>query len=126
VHQTLLEPNGRAPVAVYATWFKMYPGDARDRWRPGLLADPRVAHFWDEPRSIGRLFFGRLPRIAGRAAPGTVAVEGDVLWDAYLLYGRDASWDGDDTPPDPISWGRTILLTQETFRREFLSVLARP
>ena len=108
---------------MYAIWFNMFPGDARDRWRPALLADPRVLHFWDDARSIGRLFFKTLPRLAARQAPGTIELEGDVLWDAYLLFGPDARWDADDSPPDVISWGSTILATQAAFQREFFTAL---
>jgi hypothetical protein len=43
-----------------------------------------------------------------------------------LLYGRDARWEADDTPADVISWGAPILLTQETFKRDFLGALGRP
>jgi hypothetical protein len=126
VQQTLLDGNTGAPVRVYAIWFNMYPGDARDRWHSNLLPDGRVVHFWDETESVGRLFAGAVQRLAVRRAPQSIDLEGDVLWDAYLLYGRDARWEADDTPADVISWGAPILLTQETFQRDFLSALGRP
>ena len=113
-------------MRVYAIWFNMYPGDARDRWRSSLLSDPRVVHFWDEAQSAGRLFVGVLPRLAAQRAAQSIDVEGDVLWDAYLLFGRDARWEVDEAPPDVVSWGSTILLTRETFRRDLLNALARP
>jgi hypothetical protein len=125
VQHTLLDANASAPVRVYAIWFNMYPGDARDRWLHGLLPDSRVVHFWDETRSIGHLFYRTLPRIAARRAPLSKDIEGNVLWDAYLLYGPAARWDADDKPPDVVSWGSTILLTQETFRRDFVAALPR-
>jgi hypothetical protein len=90
-----------------------------------LLPDSRVVHFWDETRSIGHLFYRTLPRIAARRAPLSKDIEGTVLWDAYLLYGPAARWDADDKPPDVVSWGSTILLTQETFRRDFVAALPR-
>jgi hypothetical protein len=39
----LLSVNPKAPLRVYAVWFNMYPGDARERWRADRLTDPRVA-----------------------------------------------------------------------------------
>ena len=56
MQQTVLAPNVKAPVRVYAIWFNMYPGDAQQRWRSDLLPDVRVRHYWDEPRAIGRLY----------------------------------------------------------------------
>jgi hypothetical protein len=126
VQQSLLDANADGSLRVYAIWFNMYPGDARDRWRSGLLSDARVVHFWDEAQSAGRLFAGILPRLAVQRATRSIDVEGDVLWDAYLLFGRDARWEVDEAPPDVVSWGSTILLTQETFRRDLLNTLARP
>lgn len=126
VQQTLLDANAGASVRVYAIWFNMYPGDARDRWHSNLLPDARVVHFWDETESVGRLFAGAVRRFGTRRAPPSIELEEDVLWDAYLLYGRDARWEADDPPADVISWGAPILLTQETFQRDFLSALGRP
>jgi hypothetical protein len=126
VQQTLLDANADASLRVYAIWFNMYPGDARDRWRSSLLSDARVVHFWDEAQSAGRLFAGALPRLAAQRAAPSIDLEGDVLWDAYLLFGRDARWEMDEAPPDVVSWGSTILLTRETFQRNLLNALARP
>ena len=69
---------------------------------------------------------GALPRFATTRAPQSIDIDGDVLWDAYLIYGPDARWDGDQPPPGVISWGSTILLTRETFQSALLNALARP
>lgn len=126
MQQTLLDGNPNASVRVYAVWFNMYPGDARNRWRSSLLSDARVVHFWDDVQSIGRLMAGVLPRFATERARQSIDVDDDILWDAYAIYGRDARWDVDGAPPRVISWGSTILLTQETFRQALLDTLARP
>jgi len=42
---------------------------------------------------------------------------GDVLWDAYLLYGSDARWD--DAPTHLIHWGRTIVAARQSLRDDF-------
>ena len=121
MQQTLLGLNVDAPLRVYAVWFKMYPGDARERWRADLLTDARVRHYWDEPRSVGRLYLQTLPRIWPLRAAETVLPQADALWDAYLLYPADARWD--EQPPDVISWGATILQTQESLDRDLRRAL---
>lgn len=119
----LLERYPRANVRVYAVWFNMYEGDSRARWRRELMPDSRVEHFWDEGRVLGRRYFGDLARLASRQAPRTKATEGQVLWDAYLLYPAGATWEGSRT--DVISWGRTILLTRDTLQRDFAKYATR-
>jgi len=121
VQQTLLGPNRNAPLRVYAVWFNMYPGDARARWRAELLTDERVRHYWDEQRSVGRLFLQILPRLWSVRAPETVLPQADALWDTYLLYPADARWD--EAPPNAVSWGSTILQTKETLEQNVLQLL---
>lgn len=52
--------------------------------------DERIMHLWDGEREIQARFARRL----GIAEPG---------WDLYLLYGREARWDG-ELPPMPSFW----------------------
>jgi hypothetical protein len=54
-------------------------------------------HFWDERRLVGT-WYGRHPDYLNGA---------QVLWDAYLLYGRESRWD--DKPSHLLGWGGTIL-----------------
>jgi protein involved in polysaccharide export with SLBB domain len=49
--------------------------------------------------------------------------DADALWDAYLLYGRDADWG--DQPPGVISWGAPILRSSEALARD-LEQLVKP
>jgi hypothetical protein len=46
-----------------------------------LVADPRVRHFYDGQRLVGR---------AIAAALGMDGAAGEIAWDRYLFYGRDA------------------------------------
>ena len=119
----MLSPNQNARLRVYAVWFNMFPGDAREHWRADLLNDARVAHYWDEQRSVGRLYFQTLPQIWDKRAGGTLTPQDLALWDAYLLYAPDAQWN--DQPPDVVSWGATILLTRERLERDFKEILSR-
>ena len=123
MQQNLLDPNPRAAIRVYAVWFKMYPGDARARWRQALLPDSRAEHFWDESKAVGRLYHTLVPRMLGRRAPRSKEMEGDVLWDSYLLYAPDARWDS--APPEAVSWGSTIMMSRETLERDFRSLVRR-
>jgi hypothetical protein len=50
-----------------------------------------------------------------------VVPQADALWDAYLLYSADARWN--DDPPAVMSWGSTILQTQETLQRDIASIV---
>lgn len=75
----------------------MLATDARSRWRltGHTIDDPRVDHFWDEIRVVGRWF-------AGEANWD----EGDVMWGVFYLYGHDAAWG--DRLGQPIAHGGTI------------------
>ena len=65
-----------------------------------LLGDPRVTNFWDENKLAGSWFAQHVPGSRGYEVLS-------VSWDAYLLYGPDASW---DSAPGPlISVGRTVI-----------------
>ena len=62
-----------------------------------MITDPRVVHFWDEQRLVGR-WFAQLEN----------PVEGElgIVWDAYFLYPPEASW---DAKPEPLkSSGSTV------------------
>jgi hypothetical protein len=121
VQQELLGPNRKARLRVYAVWFNIFPGDSRQGWRPDLLTDSRVMQYWDEPRSVGRLYYQSLPQIWQMRAPETVPPQETTLWDAYLLYGPRARWD--EQPPDLVSWGSTILLTRDSLSRDLEEAL---
>lgn len=69
--------------------------DARDKWVPELLSDPRVSYFWDEERLSGVWFSDQ---ISGQQP---------LSWDSYFLYGPDATWE--DIPDPLISTGYTII-----------------
>lgn len=109
----LLDKVPEADLAVYAVWFEMVGGDSRSRWPEDLLTDPRVMHFWDDRKALGR-WYGRHPDYGGSTDA--------VVWDAYLLYRSGAAW-GDDGPSQLESWGRTIVQTREGLRRDLLSLL---
>ena len=75
------------------------PTDERSQWDEELLNDPRVTHFWDEERAAGEWF----------ANPDNLGIEypGQVMWDAFLLFGRDAHWDA--APSNLLASGWTVI-----------------
>lgn len=86
-------------------WFNMLPADARERWDPSLLTDPRVVHYWDAEAEIGRWFGEHRDEI------GFSYFSGAVVWDAYLLFGPDAEWR--EVPVPLESFGFTVLADKE-------------
>jgi hypothetical protein len=99
----------------------MYPTDRRENWPDDILTDPRVVHYWDEEKVIGRWYRQRMEEMRGARAPRTVGLAGDVLWDAYLVYGPEARWD--EAPTGLRRWGRTILRTQDGLRDAVAALL---
>lgn len=77
----------------------MISTDARSTWNwtGGILDDPRVVHYWDERKRVGRFFADKDPESS----------DPDVVWDAYYLYGPDAEWL--TRPERLLSTGVTVL-----------------
>jgi len=76
-----------------------------------VLPDPRVLQFWDADRSAGRWF------------AKTVNGEDGYMWDTYLLYGPNATWD--QAPGPLLSSGGTIIDTGPQLRDQ-LAPLIKP
>jgi hypothetical protein len=73
------------------------------------MSDPRASHLWDQKRLASRAFAGV---VEGAAPP---------VWDAYLLYGSEATWG--DEPPRPISSGYTVYGAREELEKNILPLL---
>ena len=73
-------------MRVYVVWFNMLPGDSRDLIDRKVLNDHRAANYYDPNRVVGSWF-------AQRTEGG-----GGIVWDAYFLYGADASWTAEPGP----------------------------
>ena len=70
--------NSNPNLRVYAVWFNMLYGDSRDRWDGDGMTDPRVAHFWDQQKSVGNWFSQNVTHVRG------------TTWDFYAVYAPDA------------------------------------
>jgi len=101
VRTDVLEAHPKADLRVYAVWFNMMASDSREKWRDKLLSDRRVAHFWDESKTVGSWFGERTPKH-------------DILWDAWMLYGADATWT--DEPSGLVGTGRTIMASRDALK----------
>jgi hypothetical protein len=90
---------------VYVVWLPMLGPDARSAIDPGLVGDRRVRQFWDEERVVGRWL--------ADAGVGEVEPSG-VVWDAYYVFGPDATW---NERPGPLAGFGTPVIS-ETDRLE--------
>ena len=113
VQDQILTHYPDANLRVYAIWFNMFPGDARSKWRPDILTDARVIHRWDNRRLVGRWCAERALSLQSKLTAES-NWNGEILWDAYVLYSPKAGWD--DAPNGVIHLGRTIVAARETLR----------
>ena len=109
MQKEILEEHPDSDIKVYAVWFNMLSGDSRSGWDECVMSDPRANHLWDEKRLTSRAFAGE---VEGAAAP---------VWDAYLLYDPEATWD--DAPTTPISSGYTVYGAREELEKNVLPLL---
>ncbi len=50
-----------------------------------------------------------------------MGVRGPILWDAYALYGPDASWE--DKPGPLLGWGTPVIRSRDSMSREIQPLL---
>ena len=109
----ILNTNQSSNLRVYAVWFSMIPTDARSRWNwtGGILDDPRVLHYWDEKKKVGRFYAGKDPE----------SDDWDVVWDTFYLYGSDARWI--EKPDRELATGMTVRSEFETLKTALVPLL---
>jgi len=96
VRKDILERNPSSTVRVYVVWFNVLAGDSRNLVDRRVLNDPRVSNYYDPKKTVGSWFANQSN---GRG--------GGIVWDAYFLYGPDATW---ETEPGPLlSSGSTVI-----------------
>jgi len=90
----------------------MLRSDERFTIDTGYIGDPRVKHFWDGDRVVGTWIAENIDGYEG------------ISWDAFYLYGPDATW---DALPEPlIASGSTVIGERETLERNIAPLLATP
>lgn len=120
----MLAKNPNSDLGVFVIWFRMYPGDAAEKWPSQLLVDRRVEHRWDEPKAAGRWFLENLQSLRpSRGGDGVFPQRVDALWDSYLLFGREGTWN--DVPSGLLSWGYTVMRTRPQLLKDFQFVTGR-
>jgi hypothetical protein len=111
VQTRLLAQNPSPSLRVYAVWLPMLWSDNRAMWNGTNMPDARVMHFWDGEHVIGQWFAREIDGYEG------------ISWDAYYLYGPDATW---ETEPSPLtSSGGTIYGERQTLERQVRTLLAK-
>lgn len=114
VQKNILEPNPEADIDVAAVWFNVLPSDSQDNFDPALLTDARVTQYWDADGDIGTWFEDHEDVIGFSSNTGT------FVWDAYLLFGPDATW---ENTPEPLAlYGRTVLAAKDELLAEVTDI----
>ncbi len=87
----MIAAHPQSEVSVAIVWMDVLAFDSAKSVRKAMRIfgdDPRVRHFWDPENRLGHAL-----------APILDLEPGDLAWDVYLFYGRDAVWL--DPPPRP-------------------------
>ena len=100
---------------MYAIWLPILAGDARDAWDAHVLDDPRVVSLWDGSRLAGRWFADH--------STGGLGAPGDIVWDAYLAFGKNSRWKGE--PGGLVASGSDIIDNTSGLEQHFVPLLAR-
>jgi len=91
----------------------MLAGDSRGAWDPHVLDDPRVVSFWDRSRLAGKWFADH--------STGGLGSPGDVVWDAYLAFGKGSRWQRE--PSGLVASGSDIIDNTSGLEQHFIPVL---
>jgi hypothetical protein len=121
IEDYVLKRYPKLPIKVYAVWFDMYPGDSPAAFPAAQkqLPDRRVTHWWDDSKNVGRWFYNVVP----------TKTKGDIQWDAFYLYGEQATWGDQATGQQPaplLTWGRTILTDRKRLTDKIAEIAGPP
>lgn len=94
MQKVLLEEFPDANLDILIVWLKMYESDSLDVIQEAARLfshDPRVTQFYDPAKACGL-----------EVSEGLGAEPGEVAWDIYLFYDRQAEWS--EQLPGPVDW----------------------
>lgn len=94
MQKVLLEEFPDANLDILIVWLKMYDADSLEVVQEAarlLRDDPRVTQFYDPGKICGL-----------EVAEGFGAKSGEVAWDVYLFYDRQAVWS--EQLPQSVDW----------------------
>ena len=91
VQEAIIKGYPDADISVSIVWINMLPLDNRAmaRVRAQTMQDPRVQHFHDPRKRVGR------------AIAHSMGGRDKVAWDIYLFFAPGGEWDGG---PPPSTW----------------------
>jgi len=92
----------------------MLAGDSRGAWDAHVLDDPRVVSLWDGSRLAGRWFADH--------STGGLGGPGDIVWDAYLAFGKTSHWGS--APGGVLASGSDIIDNTSGLEQHFIPILA--
>ena len=97
VQEAIVKGYPDADISVSIVWINMLPSDSRimAHVRALTMQDPRVRHFHDPKKRVGRAIARGL---GGRD---------NIAWDIYLFFEPGGEWDGG--PPPPAWWAHQLL-----------------
>ena len=98
---------------MYAIWLPMLAGDSRGASDAHVLDDPRVVSLWDGSRLAGRWFADH--------STGGLGGPGDIVWDAYLAFGKSSRWRGE--PSGVLASGSDIIDNTNGLEQHFIPLL---
>jgi hypothetical protein len=102
VQNQVLAQTPSTALRVYAVWLPILGGDAREEWNGTTMSDTRVLHFWDGETAVGQWLAKEIDGYEG------------ISWDAYYLYGPDATWES--VPMPLVSSGGTIYKERQALK----------
>jgi hypothetical protein len=105
VQNELLGKHPSAGLVVDVVWLPMLPGDSAQLIDRRVLSDPRVTYYWDPGRTVGAWFSRNVTHKPG------------ITWDAYFLYGPQATWGS--VPAPLVSRGSSVIGTQDRLLSDF-------
>ncbi len=112
MQQNILEKHPSSKVEIYTIWFSIYFRDDWETWQSGTMPDPRVTHLWDESSAVSEWFTTNVFGQSGR------------MYDVYVLYGPDSTWESTSRPPNGlISSGGTVLGKRDELEAGLLPLL---
>ena len=91
----------------------MVPGDSKERWNDKLITDGRATHFWDEEKATGK-WIGKHVKTCDHL--------GDVAWDSYFLFDKDAQWEEESLGPIE-SCGAPVIRNSDAFAKDLKGLL---
>jgi hypothetical protein len=98
VAENVLSKVSDEDLQIYVVWMPVLAADDREAAlkSQSIIEDSRASHFWDLDQSLGRAY--------GRSID--IPRGGDLAWDMYLVFGRDAKWE--TALPVPSLWNHQL------------------